>query len=74
MGEIETLLIKVEANQRQFDAALKGLRVHPALTRQPISGKPVTTGDETFFPTIGYRWRFSFKTYFRNLWRALLGG
>lgn len=45
-----------------------------ALRRLPINGRPVTVGDETFYPTIGYRWRFCWKTYLRNLWRAFLGG
>lgn len=48
--------------------------IGPALTRRPITGPAVCTGDETFYPTIGYRWRFCWKTYLRNLWRALRGG
>lgn len=88
MVEIERLLVTVEANAQAFERQMReisGRMVYDpridrsflskgALRRLPISGPAVRTGDETFYPTIGYRWRFCWKTYLRNLWRALRGG
>ena len=82
MGEIDMLRVKIDADAREFEQTIKKItgrkvydpRIGPAVTRRPITGPAVCTGDETFYPTIGYRWRFCWKTYLRNLWRAFLGG
>ena len=82
MGEIDKLFVKIDVDAREFDQTIKkiiGRKVYDprrsaALTREPISGPAERRGDEAFYPTIGYRWRFCWKTYLRNLWRALRGG
>lgn len=82
MDETEKLIIRLDLTGVEFEQAMKRIAAslkdydpgRPALTRQPISAHAEIKGDETFYPTIGYRRRFCWKTYFRNLWRALRGG
>lgn len=82
MDETEKQIIRLDLTGIDFEQSMKRIAAslkdydpgRPALTRQPITGPAVCTGDETFYPTIGYRWRFCWKTYLRNLWRALRGG